>query len=771
MTIKSKFTALAWVVSAVLLTAILLSFFTSHFLMKANEEIYQKSTKGIEAVSVVQNMLNDIRIKEILAVNHSALGEVDKINDLEGKIEEQKKALLDKISQLDTGAKSRDDITAEVKSYFDLEAKTIENSKNLYVDVATLNVTEKSEVPFARAKKSLEDVRDYMVASARDRNRDAVKYANGSRALLAVSILIAVFLVSFLVIMRKSIIGPLNMMVGFVQKIAGGDLSRTVSVGSNDEIGVMGHALENMVNNFKGLIGQTKDSTHRVAMSAEDISKRSNQIAVSAEKESGAMEETTDSMELMAASIAVVAKSTESLAINVDETSATIGEVASSIEQVGKNADVMAASVEETSATIEEMISSTEQASSNISFMTESVGETSIKVNNMLLSVEQISRETESLKHVVAESSGTIEEMMRTVREVADKIVTANRLSQNAYRDADQGGKGIYQSIESLQNMGTSTEKTMATIEDLRKRSEEIGSIVEVIDEIADQTNLLALNAAIEAARAGDAGKGFAVVADEIRKLAERSMGATREIGSLIKQVQGETATAVKAAEETYHEGKEGMALAAGSRDSFNNIIEAVKETSQIMEGIARSADELSKATGQVMNYIVNMNNSSAEVANAVKTQADSAGSMRNIVENMNRHAQQVNVSTKEQAIGGKQIRGALERMKTVVHEVNIAVKEQVSGLRQIVNSGELMRNMTQDVANAAAEQKVAGDTVVKAMEGLRQIASENLRLSMDMKGASEDTLSQVEKLQESMSIFKTGADEDNQSKEGTKGI
>ena len=548
---------------------------------------------------------------------------------------------------------------------------------------------------------------------------------------------------------------PIERLKTALEEVASGDFSKTVEVRTKDEIGELGLATNKMIGDLKSLIKSIFNITVKTASATSQITASSGQVMEGASTTAKSAEQTLTSMEQMAASIAQVAKNSESLATYVDEASATVGEMAASIEQVGKNTDVMAASVGETSATIEQMIVSIEQASKNTSSMTESVNETSMTMENLLSSVEQISRGTESLKHMVTESSGTIEEMMRTVQEVANKIGDANKLSQNAYKDAEQGGKGIYQSIESLQNIGKTTEKTMGIIENLGKRSEEIGSIVEVINEIADQTNLLALNAAIEAARAGDAGRGFAVVADEIRKLAERSMEATKEIGSVIRQVQTETATAVKATEETYREGKGGMVLASSSRDAFNSIIEAVKDTSQIMEGIARSAGELNKATGQVMSYIVEMNSASGEVANAVKAQADGTGMIRKTIEKMNGQVQEVNVATKEQAIGGKQIREALERMKTVVHEVNIAVKEQVRGARQVVDSIEMMRSMTQDVANAAAEQKTGGDTVVKAMEGMSHIAAENLKLSADMKGASEDTLSQVESLHQLVRRFK----------------
>ena len=114
-----------------------------------------------------------------------------------------------------------------------------------------------------------------------------------------------------------------------------------------------------------------------------------------------------------------------------------------------------------------------------------------------------------------------------------------------------------------MQRVAEVSEKTAGSIINLGKRSDEIGKIVNVINEIADQTNLLALNAAIEAARAGDAGRGFAVVAEEVRKLAERSVMATKEIGQVIKQVQADTSDSVRYGEQASREAQASMELSA----------------------------------------------------------------------------------------------------------------------------------------------------------------------------------------------------------------
>lgn len=575
---------------------------------------------------------------------------------------------------------------------------------------------------------------------------------------------LAIFIISFGIVggtifvksVSNGLTRPIEKMKAAMKEIANGDLTKDVIIDKgSEEIIQMGVEFNKVIKGLKHIIRSTVDSSYHVSVAADSVAKNSNQIAMSAQQEAAATEETTASMEEMASAINQVAKNTEALATNVDETSATINEMAASIEQVGKSTELMASSVEETSATIEQMLVSVEQTARNSGAMTDSVSETSMTVENLLSSIEQIARSTDSLKGMVVETSGTIEEMMRTVSEVAGRIEGANKLSRNAYTEAEEGGKAIYKSIESLQNIGNTTEKTMEVISNLGKRSQEIGSIVEVIDEIADQTNLLALNAAIEAARAGDAGRGFAVVAEEIRKLAERSMGATKEIAGVIRQVQSETATAIKATEETYREGKGGIALAESSRDAFSEIIGSIKESSDVIQGIAGSTAELNKAINQVMKYVLDMNTSTEEVAMSIKGQVNGAGNIRNSLDKMNKMVQEVNVASKEQAIGGRQMREVLDRMKNIVHEVGIAVREQVGGTKQIVQAVELMHKMTQGVANATAEQKMGGESIVKAMEGVTHISAENMKMAKDMVSMSEDTLFQIENLQYSVSMFR----------------
>lgn len=601
------------------------------------------------------------------------------------------------------------------------------------------------------------------VSSVRDQIANLIFWA---LCVAALSFLIAIGLIFYAV--SNFITGPIVSLERAVKEIASGDLTQTVPATSmRAEILNVADAVNTMTRNLKEIVGKVVDSSHHVSRGAEKAASISAQIAHAAEEEAVSINETLTAMEEMTFSMSEVARSTETLATNVDQTSTTINEMAASIEEVGKSAGVMATSVEETSETIEHMLLRTERTSENALLMTDAMSETSQTVENVLSSIEHISRNAEVLSDVVARTSRTIEEMTTTVQDVARRIDGASALSKRAFNKADEGGEAIYKSIESLRNIGTTAEQTLAIVQRLGTRSEEIGSIVEVISEIADQTNLLALNAAIEAARAGDAGRGFAVVAEEIRKLAERSMEATKEITQVIRHVQGESGLAVTAIEKTYHEGKGGIVVADQSRNAFNEIITVVKESSDVMQDMARAASELHQSIAQVMKYVDAMTTSTGGVAGAVTKQASETGAIRSAMSRMGTIAKEVSSAAHEQALQGKQIREAVGRMKSIVHEVSIAVREQVGGTRQIAQSTDHMHAMTQGVARAIAEQKKGGESIVKAMEGMRRISNENRALSAALETVADDSSTQIEALNSTIRTFKIESDGNGNGTEG----
>src|SRR5262249_42349377 len=150
---------------------------------------------------------------------------------------------------------------------------------------------------------------------------------------------------------------------------------------------------------------------------------------------------------------------------------------------------------------------------------------------SMVHANEQIARSGANLLQAVEDASTNMETMASSVVGVARTAESLSAAAQQVAAEAASGGKLLDDSAQRLSAVSERTQQTSAVIESLAERSREIGSIVKVIEALADQTDLLALNAAIEAARAGDAGRGFAVVADHVRKLAERSIKATKEIG------------------------------------------------------------------------------------------------------------------------------------------------------------------------------------------------------------------------------------------------
>lgn len=229
---------------------------------------------------------------------------------------------------------------------------------------------------------------------------------------------------------------------------------------------------------------------------------------------------------------------------------------------------------------------------------------TAIQVTNSTRRIldrsSELAQASETQVAQISKTTQAVEALAVFIQNVAHNARLSAETAQEALQNADSGQEAVKQSIEGMMNIRDNVQDTAKKIKRLGERSNEIGEIVRIIEDIADQTNLLALNAAIQSAMAGEHGRGFAVVADEIRLLAERSTESTKRIATLVKSIQGDTYEAVVAMEESTQEVVKGSQLADEAGRALNSIYTAVERQAQMIEGIAGAANEQAQVSESV---------------------------------------------------------------------------------------------------------------------------------------------------------------------------
>lgn len=219
----------------------------------------------------------------------------------------------------------------------------------------------------------------------------------------------------------------------------------------------------------------------------------------------------------------------------------------------------------------------------------------------------------------ISETATAMEEMNSTVLEVARNAGTTAEASNQARDMAAAGSSEVQKVVAGMATINSGAEELRAEMEDLSRKAESIGAILNVISDIADQTNLLALNAAIEAARAGEAGRGFAVVADEVRKLAEKTMQATAQVGQAIRGIQDGTAKNMAKVENTVRMVDDVTALANNSGMALSEIVSLVDSESDQIRAIATASEEQSATSEEINRSIEEVSRIASETASAMQ--------------------------------------------------------------------------------------------------------------------------------------------------------
>jgi len=242
--------------------------------------------------------------------------------------------------------------------------------------------------------------------------------------------------------------------------------------------------------------------------------------------------------------------------------------------------------------------------------------------------VEQASRGSERQTTRVGETATAMEEMNATVLEVARNAGQAADSAKNAKGKAESGAEVVERVVADISRIQAQAMELKKEMTSLGQQAESTGQILGVISDIADQTNLLALNAAIEAARAGEAGRGFAVVADEVRKLAEKTMTATKEVGDAIRDIQNGTRNNVGNVDQVVDMIDSTTNLAGTSGEALREIVQLVDATAQQVQSIATAAEEQSATSEEINHSIEDVNRISLETSSAMQHSAAAVAEM-----------------------------------------------------------------------------------------------------------------------------------------------
>jgi len=532
-------------------------------------------------------------------------------------------------------------------------SKCKEGSPEAREQAITISLTDGS-IAFESSREVINQLTELLEKSTDESQLKSEASYNSSFTMMVITTIIAFFiaiLAAYTIV--KTISEPLNKAFYMMSELSKGKLNARVNPKSKDEVGLLTGAMDTFADKLHGFIklmykvadgdlsseaskmhddDEISPALNTIVVTLRSLISEAEMLSLAAvegrlttrgdeNKFNGGyrkiVEGVNNTMEAVITPVNEGVKALEQIAtgdLTVRITSNYKGD-----HQVIKNSiNTVAESLDKTISDVNRAIKATSASSSEISSSTE----------EMAAGAQEQSAQT-------GEVATAIEEMTRTIIDTTRNAGTAAENAKKAGEIAGEGGRAVEATIEGMQRIAEVVQSSAETVKKLGKSSDEIGEIIQVIDDIADQTNLLALNAAIEAARAGEQGRGFAVVADEVRKLAERTTKATKEIALMIKQIQADTAEAVDSMGKGTGEVEKGKELAARAGESLQEIIEATVKVVDDISQVATASEEQSSTAEQISKSVESISNVTNETASGIQQVARSAEDLNKLTDNL----------------------------------------------------------------------------------------------------------------------------------------